>query len=50
MSNNIVDESKQKQGKNGIWIGDKVEPKADTVNMISVVNLFTKRKKSTIKM
>ena len=50
MSNNIVDESKQKQGKNGIWIGDKVEPKADTVNMISGVNLFTKRKKSTIKM
>jgi len=46
MSNNIVDESKQKQGKNGIWIGDKVEPTADMANMISGVNLFTKRKKS----
>ena len=40
ISNDIVDESKQKQGKNGIWMGEKVEPKADTVNMISGVNLF----------
>ena len=45
MSNNTVDESKQKQGKDGIWIGDMVKPKADTVNMISDVNLFHWKKK-----